>query len=60
MISGEYVLNGRMEKPLTLNSGLSLEGERIMNKTKKLSPVHSGEILQYDFLGPIKRNSAKP
>ena len=30
-----------------------------MNKTKKLSPVHPGEILQYDFLGPMKLSQNK-
>ncbi len=40
---------------LTWRSSITTEKrkERIMAKTKKLAPVHPGEILQEDFLAPL-------
>lgn len=51
MISGEYALFGRIRIRLTLKSQI-ITRKNIMS-TKKMSPLHPGEILFEDFLKPM-------
>src|ERR1700733_8262935 len=51
MTNGASVLNGAMGMPTKLNRRLSL-GDSSM--TKKLKPVHPGEILREEFMLPLR------
>jgi len=51
MINGEYVLYGRKRIRLMLKSQI-ITRRKFMN-TKKMSPLHPGEILFEDFLKPM-------
>lgn len=52
MISGVYVSFGVMVTRTMLKLWIIIKGEYYM-KTKKLTPIHPGEILMEDFLKPM-------
>jgi antitoxin HigA-1 len=51
MTNGASVLNGAMGMPTKLKSWISLGDNRM---TKKLKPVHPGEILREEFMLPLR------